>query len=58
MFYFNQIIYLGHTDTVELLVDNGADVNLADKNGLTSLHLAVRSGNFEKSQQTRNNQEQ
>lgn len=33
--------------TVQALVENGAMVNVVDREGLTPLHMAVRHGNFE-----------
>ena len=33
------------SETVQLLIDRGADVNLRSSNGSTALHMAARSGN-------------
>ena len=33
--------YEGHTETVELLVGYGADLNVAAKDGRTALHLVI-----------------
>ena len=38
--------YNGHRDVVQLLRERGADVNAKDKDGNTTLSLAVRSGNI------------
>lgn len=38
------IIYLGRENMTEFLVKNGAKVNLADKSGRTTLHLATLKG--------------
>ncbi|KAI6659285.1 EF-hand calcium-binding domain-containing protein 5 [Oopsacas minuta] len=35
-----------HDGVIELLLQHGADVNLQDKEGNTSLHVAVKSGDF------------
>jgi len=37
----------GKLDLIEMLVDNGARINLYDNNGLTPLHWAVKSGQAE-----------
>ena len=39
--------YKGHDDIVKLLVDHGADPNIADKNGITALKWAENQGNTE-----------
>lgn len=36
----------GHVDIVELLINNGANVNRQDPKGQTPLHFAVKSGNL------------
>ena len=38
---------LGYTDIVELLINNGADVNLTINNGFTPLHYAAGWGNLD-----------
>lgn len=40
-FYFDEP---GHEDFIELLLNSGANINLADFYGDTSLHTAVNSG--------------
>ena len=37
----------GHIDVVRLLVDAGANANLASSNGQTSLHIAAQKGNVD-----------
>jgi uncharacterized protein len=37
---------IGHPDIVELLLDTGADSNVKDANGFTSLHHAVRDSDY------------
>ena len=37
---------IGHPEVVELLLDNGADPNVKDANGFTSLHHAVRDSDY------------
>lgn len=37
----------GFLETVRVLVDHGADVNLADENGNLPLHLAAKEGHLE-----------
>ncbi|MEQ2169772.1 hypothetical protein GOODEAATRI_028636, partial [Goodea atripinnis] len=37
----------GFLETVRVLVDRGADVNLADENGNLPLHLAAKEGHLE-----------
>lgn len=47
LFEFNNhyfVVYSGHQKFVELLIKNGANVSLADKNGRTALHYAADSG--------------
>ena len=34
----------GHSETVELLIDNGANVNVKTTFGYTPLHLAAKNG--------------
>lgn len=45
---YNRIIrypsITGHVDIVELLINNGANVNRQDPKGQTPLHFAVKSG--------------
>lgn len=38
------MIFSGHGTIVDILVDNGADLDREDQNGVSALHLAVRSG--------------
>lgn len=37
---------VGRLETVQVLIDHGADVNATDKNGNTALHEAASHGNF------------
>jgi cytohesin len=37
----------GHTRTMKVLLDGGAHVNLADKNGFTPLHFAAQTGHVD-----------
>lgn len=37
---------MGHVDTMDLLVRNGADINAVDRNLYTPLHAAAASGTF------------
>ena len=34
----------GHVDSVRIILDAGADVDMADSNGFTALHVAARAG--------------
>ena len=34
----------GHKEVIQILLDNGADLNEADKTGMTPLHLAAKNG--------------
>lgn len=36
----------GHLDFIQLLIDSGANVNLADKYGQTALHTSVVNGKW------------
>lgn len=38
--------YLGQFEFAEMLINNGANVNVADENRNTAIHLAVEEGNF------------
>lgn len=37
----------GYEKNADLLIKNGADVNLANKNGATPLHIAAFNGKME-----------
>ena len=37
----------GHVESVQLLIQNGAEINAKDNQQATPLHFAVRSGNYE-----------
>ncbi|KAG9350865.1 hypothetical protein JZ751_024754 [Albula glossodonta] len=37
----------GYADTLQVLVDHGADVNIQDSDGNLPLHLAAREGNLD-----------
>src|SRR4029453_2249598 len=37
---------MGHTSTVDLLLENGANPNLVDASGYTSLHRVVRDSDY------------
>ena len=39
-------IEIEHTDTVKLLISQGADINLKDDSGITPLHLAAGEGHI------------
>lgn len=39
--------YYGHIEIVKYLIKKGADVNFKNKHGLTALHAACATGNFE-----------
>lgn len=43
-FFFS---FLAHEKIVDLLLQNGANINAQNKNRLTPLHLAVKNGNIE-----------
>lgn len=38
--------FLGRVNVVELLIQNGADINIADEHGQTPLHFAAKRGNL------------
>ncbi|MFH1283279.1 MAG: ankyrin repeat domain-containing protein [bacterium] len=38
---------MGHSKIVNVLLDNNAEINLTDSNGMTALHWASSEGNFE-----------
>lgn len=38
---------LGFENIVKLLIENGADVNVTDKFGYSSLHYAIKGGNVD-----------
>lgn len=38
----------GHLNFIQLLIDNGANVNLADAYGETALHTSVVNGKWKK----------
>lgn len=42
----NQFVYTDDERMAGLLIENGANLNLAAEDGNTPLHLATKSGNF------------
>lgn len=44
--YFLQIRFTDHIKIAEMLIKNGANINLADKKGRTPLYLAIVKGKF------------
>lgn len=40
--------YMGHVDTMDLLLQHGADINARDRNQYTPLHVAAASGMSQK----------
>lgn len=42
----NRIDSLAPEEVVEVLIKNGADVNIVDKKGYTALHYAAKTGNL------------
>lgn len=46
--------YKGHIETVEILLQHGADINAKDRNQYTPLHVAAASGKLTISQNSVN----
>uniref|UniRef100_UPI001AACA070 ankyrin repeat domain-containing protein n=1 Tax=Facilibium subflavum TaxID=2219058 RepID=UPI001AACA070 len=40
-------VFYGHREIVQLLIENGADVDITNSHGTTALHLASKKGNAE-----------
>lgn len=40
-------VYSGHQEVAELLIKNGANVNIKNSNGFTPLMVAAGNGNFQ-----------
>lgn len=41
----SKFLHTGFEDIVKYLIDNHADVNMTDKNGHSSLYIALKEGN-------------
>ena len=44
---FHLACYLGFKEVVQLLLDNGADINIKNKNGYNAIHYATFNGKYE-----------